>query len=142
LVTSWVTARSNRDISWKSFEKALISDFKDIQGGTTPEGIHLGAMAGTVDLIRRCYTGLELRSGVLWFKPHLPPKLGRISFKLRYHSHWLSLDLSRKQFRLKSEGGWADRIRVNIDGKEYELKTKEEIVFDGKKIQKKVRHEI
>ncbi|MFC2124872.1 glycoside hydrolase family 65 protein [Bacteroidota bacterium] len=134
LVTSWVTARSNRDISWKSFEKALVSDFKDIQGGTTPEGIHLGAMAGTVDLIRRCYTGLELRKGVLWLKPHLPPKLRRISFKLRYHGHWLNLDLSKKQFRLKSEGGWADRIRVNIDNREYELKTGDEIIFNGEEI--------
>jgi hypothetical protein len=29
------------------------------QGGTTAEGIHLGAIAGTVDLLQRCYSGLE-----------------------------------------------------------------------------------
>jgi alpha,alpha-trehalase len=30
--------------------EALDSDLADMQRGTTPEGIHLGAMAGTVDL--------------------------------------------------------------------------------------------
>jgi alpha,alpha-trehalase len=134
LVSSWVTARLNREASWKSFEKALISDFKDIQGGTTQEGIHLGAMAGTVDLIRRCYTGLELRKGTLWFKPHLPRKLEKINFKLRYRGHWLNLNLSKKALRLKSEGGWAESIKVNINNKEYLLTTGEEIVFADKEL--------
>ncbi|MEJ2637893.1 MAG: glycoside hydrolase family 65 protein, partial [Calditrichia bacterium] len=75
LVFSWVEARSNRERSWKSFEKALMSDFTDIQGGTTPEGIHLGAMAGTVDIVQRCYTGLVIRNNILWINPMLPKEL-------------------------------------------------------------------
>ncbi|HZH71333.1 MAG TPA: glycoside hydrolase family 65 protein, partial [Mariniphaga sp.] len=54
VIHAWVTSRSNRKKSWSSFKKALLSDFQDVQGGTTPEGIHLGAMAGTVDIIQRC----------------------------------------------------------------------------------------
>ena len=41
--------------------EALESDIADVQGGTTGEGIHLGAMAGTVDLLERGFTGLETR---------------------------------------------------------------------------------
>jgi len=52
--------------------RAPESDVADIQGGTTSEGIHLGAMAGTVDLIQRCYTGIEIRDGHLWLNPILP----------------------------------------------------------------------
>jgi alpha,alpha-trehalase len=48
------------------FQEALLSDVVDIQGGTTPEGVHLGLMAGTVDVRQRCDTGLELRGDVLW----------------------------------------------------------------------------
>ena len=33
------------------FAEALQSDVCDIQHGTTAEGVHLGAMAGTVDLV-------------------------------------------------------------------------------------------
>src|SRR6185437_13521247 len=57
-VHAWVLARSCRRGSWSLFSEALRSDVGDIQGGTTPEGIHLGAMAGTLDLLQRCYTGL------------------------------------------------------------------------------------
>jgi trehalose/maltose hydrolase-like predicted phosphorylase len=32
-------------------------------------------MAGTLDLAQRCYTGLELRDGVLRLVPALPPGL-------------------------------------------------------------------
>jgi hypothetical protein len=51
VVHSWVLARSDRERSWKFYEAALRSDLDDLQGGTTAEGIHLGAMAGTVDLL-------------------------------------------------------------------------------------------
>ena len=46
LVLSAVTSRYDRDSSWKTFCEALESDISDVQGGTTAEGIHLGAMAG------------------------------------------------------------------------------------------------
>ncbi len=51
----------NRRRSWSLFSEALESDVADVQGGTTSEGIHLGAMAGTIDLIPHCYTGIEVR---------------------------------------------------------------------------------
>ena len=35
---------------WEFFQEVLKSDVADIQGGTTCEGIHLAAMAGSVDL--------------------------------------------------------------------------------------------
>jgi trehalose/maltose hydrolase-like predicted phosphorylase len=56
IVFSWVTSRSDRNGSWDIFKNALGADFKNIKDSTTSEGIHLGAMAGTVDLIQRCYT--------------------------------------------------------------------------------------
>ena len=62
VVHSWVLARLDRRRSWDLFLQALRSDIADIQGGTTHEGIHLGAMAGTVDLIQRCHGGVEARA--------------------------------------------------------------------------------
>ena len=58
---SWVLARSDRRRSWDLFQRALDSDIADIQGGTTREGIHIGAMAGVIDLVQRCYLGIEMR---------------------------------------------------------------------------------
>jgi trehalose/maltose hydrolase-like predicted phosphorylase len=95
IVHAWVSSRSCRPRSWRLFKDALHSDISDIQGGTTAEGIHLGAMAGTVDLLQRCYAGVELRAGELWFNPSLPYQLNRLGFQLRYQGHALLVDISR-----------------------------------------------
>ena len=126
-MVSWVTAKSHRDVSWENFEEALQSDFKDVQGGTTPEGIHLGAMAGTVDMIRRCYTGLELRRDGLSFNPLLPDKLKRIKFRLRYRGHWIELDLDKEKIKLNCLGGGAGEIVITLNGENYTLKTGEKL---------------
>ncbi|MFE9634054.1 glycoside hydrolase family 65 protein [Streptomyces sp. NPDC006463] len=59
LVHGWVLARHKGPESWRYCEEALLGDVMDIQGGTTGEGVHLGAMAGTLDLIERGMVGLE-----------------------------------------------------------------------------------
>ena len=58
--------------SWERFLVALDSDAEDIQGGTTKEGIHMGVMAGTLDLMQRSYAGTYIRDDVLCFDPRLP----------------------------------------------------------------------
>jgi trehalose/maltose hydrolase-like predicted phosphorylase len=87
VVHSWVLARSDRRRAWDYFLEALESDIADVQGGTTGEGIHLGAMAGTVDLLQRGFTGLETREDLLGFDPLLPDALQRMRFRLRYRGH-------------------------------------------------------
>jgi trehalose/maltose hydrolase-like predicted phosphorylase len=49
----------------------------DTQGGTTAEGIHLGAMAGTIDLLQRGYSGLAARGGMLTFDPRSGARIRR-----------------------------------------------------------------
>lgn len=98
-----------------------MSDFKDIQGGTTPEGIHLGAMAGTVDLIQRCYLGLEIQEDVLKFNPVMPEELQKICTRFRYRSHWIKIEVNKKTLRIISDGGWADEITINIKGELFTL---------------------
>ncbi len=53
LVHGWVLARSRRAEAWTYLREALLGDVADVQGGTTGEGIHLGVMGGTLDLVRR-----------------------------------------------------------------------------------------
>ncbi|MEU6394713.1 glycosyl hydrolase family 65 protein [Streptomyces sp. NPDC046939] len=90
LVHGWVLARDRRTDAWGYAREALIGDIADVQGGTTGEGIHLGAMAGTVDLVQRGLTGLQTRGDALWLDPAPLPELTGSSygFALRYHGHW------------------------------------------------------
>jgi len=83
-----VLARSDRRRAWHHFLAALDADVHDTQGGTTAEGIHLGAMAGTVDLLQRGFTGLETRADELWIDPCLPEELTELRFRLRYRDSY------------------------------------------------------
>ncbi|MGW7263262.1 glycoside hydrolase family 65 protein [Streptomyces sp. NPDC054842] len=88
LVHGWILARARRADAWTYCQEALRGDIADLQGGTTGEGIHLGAMAGTLDLVQRGLTGLETRSGALWLDPVPVPELSSYGFSLRYQGHW------------------------------------------------------
>lgn len=94
LVNSWVLARANRDHAVEFFHDVLKSDVADIQGGTTAEGVHLAAMAGSVDLVQRCFTGLETRDDRIVLSPHWPESLGALGFPMHYRGHHLYIRVS------------------------------------------------
>ncbi len=112
IVHAWVLARADREQSWDLFRQALDSDIKDIQGGTTPEGIHTGAMAGTVDLVQRNYLGIETRSGTLHFNPLLPEAIDCLRVRLRYRRHHLDVEATRTRLRVSSLPEVAPMIEI------------------------------
>lgn len=121
IVHAWVLARSRRGRSWALFKQALESDIGDIQDGTTAEGIHLGAMAGTVDLLQRCYTGLELCGDELLFNPVLPEELSRLSFRLRYRRHLLHVDIADGVLSIASDRATTEPIDVRVKNEAHRL---------------------
>lgn len=68
------------ELSWNLFHDALTSDYNDIQGGTTGEGIHTGVMAGTILITIMSYAGLDFRSGEIKISPNLPKHWRKLSF--------------------------------------------------------------
>jgi trehalose/maltose hydrolase-like predicted phosphorylase len=128
-VYSWILARYDKDISWKNFETLLISDFEDIQGGTTPEGIHLGAMAGSLDLVQRCYSGIEVREDVLWINPGLPDNIKCIKFRIIYRRHWISLTIKHNVLKISFEEGWSNKVMIGVIDQVYLFSKGEEREF-------------
>jgi alpha,alpha-trehalase len=122
IVHAWVLARADRPRSWRFFTEALASDVHDVQGGTTAEGIHLGAMAGTLDLAQRCYTGLETREDVLWLSPSLPEELDGIDFDVRYRGHWgVNVRVAQTLLRVRVPAGRAAPVKVGVKGEVVEI---------------------
>ena len=121
VVHAWNQAQRDRERSWHLFVEALYSDLNDAQGGTTKEGIHLGAMAGTIDLVQRCYTGLEIVGGVLRFDPTIPTELGSVSFDIRYQSHVLHLEFSTSRARIRMDEDEGATVAVAIGAETYRL---------------------
>ncbi|WLQ32390.1 glycosyl hydrolase family 65 protein [Streptomyces castrisilvae] len=87
LVHGWVEARGKGADAWRFCEEALLGDVADLQGGTTGEGIHLGAMAGTVDLVERGITGLEAVPEGLRVEPVALAQIPRFSFTVCFRGH-------------------------------------------------------
>lgn len=127
VVHSWLEARRDRGRSWQFLERALQSDLADIQGGTTRNGIHLAAMAGSVDLLVRCYTGLEMRADALWLHPLLPAELESLRFIIVYRSHRLTVSITQRAIRIESAPGEAEPIRVIAEGRSMRLHTGESV---------------
>ncbi len=114
IVNAWVLARSDPERSWDFFKGALLSDVTDIQGGTTPEGIHLGAMAGTVDLVQRGFTGIETREDTLWLDPVIPDELRELRFEIRYRGLLLDFHITPHELTVTTPPGDANPIRLGI----------------------------
>ncbi|MEU8862047.1 glycoside hydrolase family 65 protein [Streptomyces umbrinus] len=113
LVHAWVLARVRRAEAWTYCQEALEQDVADLQGGTTGEGIHLGAMAGTLDLVQRGLTGLETREDALRLDPVPLPALSEYGFSLRYRGHWgVSVRLRSGQLRIGVPDSEESPIRV------------------------------
>jgi alpha,alpha-trehalase len=130
IVHSWVLARSDRPRSLELFHKALESDVSDIQGGTTHEGIHLGAMAGTVDILQRCYTGLEFHDDILFLNPSIPTDLPKISMEIKYRGNWFGITATPESLMIACDECQLQPTKVSFQDEVHELKPGETLTFD------------
>jgi trehalose/maltose hydrolase-like predicted phosphorylase len=126
-----VLAAIDPDSSWERFLVALNSDADDIQGGTTKEGIHMGVMAGTLDLVQANYAGTFVRDGVLYFEPRLPGRLNGLSFPMQFRGTPIQVTLTGDRLTLAvSLEGVSRPVRVGASGDVRELCPGERTVFE------------
>jgi beta-phosphoglucomutase family hydrolase len=74
----------NRGMSWNLYSDALASDYVDIQGGTTAEGIHAGVMAGTILIALSTFAGISFNQDYLSLQPSLPDAWETLSFGISF----------------------------------------------------------
>jgi trehalose/maltose hydrolase-like predicted phosphorylase len=108
--------------SWERFMVALESDIGDVQGGTTKEGIHMGVMSGTLDLVQRGYVGSEIRDGVLYFDPKLADRLEGLSFAMQFRRTPLRVTLEGGELTVVADAeGFSRPVRVGVGDAVREL---------------------
>src|SRR5450755_2356183 len=108
--------------SWKRFMVALESDIGDVQGGTTKEGIHMGVMSGTLDLVQRGFVGIEIRDGVLYFDPKLADRLDGLSFAMQFRGTPIRVTLENGELTVVADAeGFSRPIRVGVGDEVHEL---------------------
>jgi trehalose/maltose hydrolase-like predicted phosphorylase len=126
-----VLAALDPESSWDRFLVALQSDVDDIQGGTTKEGIHLGVMCGTLDLVQRGYTGTHVREGILYFDPRLPSRLDGLSFSMQFQETPMVVTLTGDRLTLAIHPEGVSRpVRVGVRDDVRELRPGDRTVFE------------
>src|SRR3712207_273737 len=128
-----ILANLDPQSSWERYLVALESDVGDVQGGTTREGIHMGVMAGTLDLIQRGYMGSEIRDdGVLHFDPKPVGNLDGLSFPMRFRGMPLEVSLEGGKLTVAAQSdGFSPPIKVGVGRSEEEIKAGESYTFDA-----------
>jgi trehalose/maltose hydrolase-like predicted phosphorylase len=105
LVHSYLANRIGyRHLSWQLYMEALRSDYVDIQGGTTKEGIHMGVMAGTAVLALRAYAGLHLDGEEIRMIPCLPSAWRSARFTIRFRGVRYDFVVTPEKVEVRVEG--------------------------------------
>ncbi len=120
----------DEELSWKLYSQALESDFVDIQGGTTAEGIHAGVMAGTLMIALNTFAGIDLRRGHLQINPKLPKAWKAMSFKLNFKGREYQIRIDTKQIKLKLIADHNTTSLLYVNGKEHQLNGEDESCID------------
>jgi len=87
----------DRELSWKLYLDALTSDYQDIQGGTTGEGIHAGVMAGTILVALQSYAGLDLQGDEPTLNPKLPEHWRRMEFGFTFKGKDYQCEITKEK---------------------------------------------
>ncbi|MDD4086999.1 MAG: HAD hydrolase-like protein [Bacteroidales bacterium] len=111
----------NHKLSWSLYQDALASDFNDIQGGTTGEGIHAGVMAGTILIALNTYAGIDYRGEMLAIRPELPQAWKSMKFGLTFKGIPFSFEIMPQHLRIRAN----KYAVVNVLDKQIELRPNE-----------------
>jgi trehalose/maltose hydrolase-like predicted phosphorylase len=97
-------------------------------------------MAGTVDLVQRVLTGIEVTADVLRFNPRLPEQMSRFDMRIRYRGHSLDLRLTRDTLTVRGRERGPAPIKLKVkdevhefvggDTRVFELRAEEELADD------------
>jgi len=118
LVHAYLTALVGyEELSWQLYMDALSSDYVDIQGGTTKEGIHTGVMAGTVVQALRAYAGLGLDGEELAINPCLPATWRSMRFNVRWRRDRFHFVVKPESVQAKLQSSRQEASKIHIQGR-------------------------
>jgi len=113
LVFSSILQPYDRSFAWDMFVQALRSDIDDSQQGTTGEGIHMAVMAGTLNTLTCRYAGIDTSRDTLHIKPHLPPAIESVSFKMQFRGVYVDVLVEHRKVIIST---YAPKLTVFVRG--------------------------
>jgi beta-phosphoglucomutase family hydrolase len=107
-----------KNLAWDLFSEALQSDYKDVQGGTTAEGIHIGVMAGSIMMVINTFAGLSFSNSLISINPDLPEHWRNIKFKIKFKNQNFDFEFKKSEIKIRCD----KNTFICLKGKMHELK--------------------
>jgi len=118
-----------REDAWNEWQEALRIDIDDTQWGSTAEGIHLGAMAGTVDVIVRAFAGVLIRFNRIEFYPNLPKHVADARFRVLFQGQIIEVYVTHTELTLVSRSRETHSVSVFVNGESHTLEGGARLTF-------------
>jgi len=116
-------------IKWNWFMEALKSDIYDSQGGTTPEGVHCGVMAGTLDIIVNSFAGINIGENIV-LSPDLPADWDAVELKFYFKGEEFFFSVGQEKTTIKKLDKNKNKVAIQVGRETYNLKQGEEVVVN------------
>ncbi len=111
----------DQELAWSLYQEALSSDYRDIQGGTTAEGIHAGVMAATLFIPLTTFAGIDLRERLVQIAPNLPKAWASLAFSLHIRGVHYQINVTHETLTITVD----QPETILVKGKEYQLSPQE-----------------
>lgn len=111
-----------QDLAWSLYQEALYSDYRDIQGGTTAEGIHAGVMAATLYIPLTTFAGIDFREDVMRIDPNLPKQWLNIQFNIQVRGINYHFNVTHETLTVVAD----QNTTIILSGATHELKANKE----------------
>ena len=96
----------------------------DDYNNDTEDGCHITSMAGTWMSVVEGFGGMRVRDGVLSFRPLLPEKWTRFSFKVGFRGTLITLKISKDMVAVEHLSGPQLTVFINKDDNVFEMELK------------------
>jgi len=103
------------------YMEALSSDYIDIQGGTTAEGIHAGVMGSTVLFVIQSLAGIRFREERLSVDPVLPEGWKKLEFNFAFRKKYYIFAIFQGRMVVKVESIENQPVEIEIQGNIHKL---------------------
>lgn len=130
IVHAGALSQLNIKASWEFFRKAQSTDLIPGKDKGVTEGIHIGAMGGTLSVFQQHYMGIKASTDYLEINPSLPEDLGKVSVKLYYQGVEIQCEAIANQVTLHSPANNSKEVNIKNKNNLKILKGGSSVVFD------------
>jgi trehalose/maltose hydrolase-like predicted phosphorylase len=107
--------------------EALSSDYVDIQGGTTGEGIHAGVMGSTLLFVLQSIAGIQFHREMLTVDPQMPRGWKKIQFGFAFRKNYYTFEIFCNKMEIQVENTEGQPVEIEIPGKVIRMNPGEKV---------------